>query len=68
MNLIEAIIEAIFTPSRVWVGAFIGVVIAVLSWYYLPESQNKSAIAAWAIGLGIIVGWIFTLQNEKDKE
>ena len=67
MNIIETIIEIIFTPSLVWVGALIGIIIAVLAWYYLPESANKSAIAAWAIGLGFVIGWSFTLNSEKDK-
>jgi len=67
MNIIETIIEIIFTPSLVWVGALIGIIIAVLAWYYLPETANKSAISAWAIGLGFVIGWAFTLNGEKDK-
>ena len=68
MNIIEIIIEIIFTPSRVWVGAIIGIIIAVIAWNYLPESTNRSAIAAWAIGLGFVIGWVFTLSSEKDKQ
>ena len=67
MNIIETIIEIIFTPSLVWVGALTGIIIAVLAWYYLPETANKSAIAAWAIGLGFVIGWAFTLNSEKEK-
>ena len=67
MNIIEIIIEVIFTPSFVLVGTLIGIIVAVCAWYYLPESINKTAIGGWAIALGFIGGWAFSYQSKKNK-
>ena len=65
--MIEIIIEALFTPSRLRLGTAIGVVVAVCAWYGLPENIDRESIAAWSIAIGFIGGLALTFSHKMKK-
>ena len=58
--MIEYIIEALFTPGRVWMGTVIGIIVALCAYYFLPDGMDKHSIAAWSIGIGFIGGLVLS--------
>ena len=67
MQIIEIIIEILFTSPLLWAGTIIGILIAALAWYFLPESTDRVSIGAWAVIIGFMGGLILSFPYNKNQ-
>jgi len=68
LHLFEFFVEALFTPGPVWVGTILGVLAAGAAWYFLPESVDRVAIGAWAVGVGFVGGWLVAIASARAEK
>jgi hypothetical protein len=66
--LIDLLLEALFTPSSVWIGTILGILVAAGAWFLLPETIDRASIGAWAVAIGFFGGWILFWPHKKDKK
>jgi hypothetical protein len=66
--LIDFLVEALFTPSPVWIGTILGILVACGAWFFLPETIDRASIGAWSVAIGFFGGCIFFWPHKKDKK
>jgi len=67
--MIDIILDLIFTPSKVWIGTFLGILVAACIWFFLPESNGnaKDYLSMGAIVVGFLTGLILSSSDNLTK-
>lgn len=66
MGWLEFIANVLRYPL-VWVGMGLGLLVAIIAWYFLPETIDRASIGGWAIAIGFLGGLIFCYSFKGKK-
>ncbi|MBK9160147.1 MAG: hypothetical protein IPM27_01005 [Nitrosomonadales bacterium] len=66
MSLIEFVFDALSYPS-LWIGIALGILVASIAWYLLPETFDRASFAGWAVAIGFIGGLVFSFPSKDQK-
>jgi hypothetical protein len=66
--MFDFITSALLTPGPAWIGIALGLIAAYLAWTYLPESVDRTSIAAWLIAIGFAGGLLWAAAGSTKKE
>ncbi len=65
--MLDILLDLIFTPSKVWIGTFFGILIAACIWFFLPENDANDYLAMGSIVGGFLIGFIFSSSDNLKK-
>lgn len=66
MSLIEFIFDAFSYPA-LWIGIVLGILVASVALYLLPETIDRASFAGWAVAIGFIGGLVFSFPSKDHK-
>ena len=66
MGFIDFIFDILSYPTVV-VGICLGILVASIAWYFLPETIDRASIGAWAIAVGSLGGLLLSYAGKSKK-
>ena len=61
------LLDMLFTAAPV-IGTIVGLIVAGIAWWLLPDSVDRASIGGWIVGAGFVCGLVWTGVSKKSEK